>query len=58
MKRKLILIMTVVLTTLTTLTTWSLRAGINPRVVEVDLSIEDVADPAAEFTPRPGRVRS
>ena len=54
MKRKLILIMTVVLTTLTTLTTWSLRAGVNPRVVEVDLSIEDVADPAAEFTPGGG----
>lgn len=50
MKRTLNLIMTLALT----LTTWSLRAGINPRVVEVDLSIEDVADPAAEFTPGGG----
>jgi|GEM_PF-1451982 len=48
MKRKLILIMAVALTT------WSLQAGVNPRIVEVDLSIEDVADPAAEFTPGPG----
>jgi|GEM_PF-7022708 len=36
MKRTLICIMAVALTT------WSLRAGINPHIVEVDLNIEGV----------------
>ncbi|MBM4165219.1 MAG: hypothetical protein FJ222_12385 [Lentisphaerae bacterium] len=49
MKRTLNLIMTLALT----LTTWSLRAAINPRIVEVNLDIEGVAD-AAEFTPGSG----
>jgi hypothetical protein len=49
MKRKLILIVTVVLTTLTT---WSLRAGVNPHMVEVDLDIDYLAaDDPAEWTP-------
>jgi len=49
MKRKLILIMAVVLTTLTT---WSLRAGVNPAIVEVDLDIDYLAaDDPQEWTP-------
>jgi hypothetical protein len=49
MKRKLILIVTVVLTTLTT---WSLRAGVNPHIVEVDLDIDYLAaDDPTEWTP-------
>jgi hypothetical protein len=49
MKRKLILIVTVVLTTLTT---WSLRAGVNPHMVEVDLDIDYLAaDDPTEWTP-------
>ncbi len=49
MKRKLILIVTVVLTTLTI---WSLRAGVNPHIVEVDLDIDYLAaDDPTEWTP-------
>jgi hypothetical protein len=46
MKRKLVFIMAVALTT------WSLRAGVNPNIVEVDLDIDYLAaDDPKEWTP-------